>query len=102
MPHLVDLVLSGKKDSTFRLFDDKDLAVGDELTLINKETLSEFAKAMIVDIKEKKLGELEDVDFSGHEKFSSTEEMYKAYRLYYGDKVGPGTVVKIIKFKLYE
>ena len=31
--YLVPLVLSGEKDSTWRLFDDKDLSVGDEIEL---------------------------------------------------------------------
>lgn len=44
--------------------------------------------------------DLVDSDFDGHEKFSSEEEMYKTYRTYYGEKVGPDTFVKIIRFKL--
>ncbi|MCR4283952.1 MAG: hypothetical protein NUV64_01355 [Parcubacteria group bacterium] len=46
------------------------------------------------------MSELEEADFDGHEKFSSEEEMYQTYRTYYGDKVGPDTIVKIIRFKL--
>lgn len=45
MPHLVPLVLSGEKTSTWRLFDDKDLQKDDDLLLINKATGDEFAKA---------------------------------------------------------
>jgi hypothetical protein len=98
--HLVTLVLSGEKTSTWRLFDDKDLQVGDELLFVDKETGKEFAQAIILSTKEKKLNELIDTDFEGHEKFESEEKMYEAYRMYYGDRVTPETVVKIIKFKL--
>jgi hypothetical protein len=100
MPHLVPLVLSGEKTSTWRLFDDKDLQKDDDLLLINKATGDEFAKAIITKIEEKKLKDLEESDFDGHEKFESEEKMYEAYRSYYGDKVTPETIIKMVDFKL--
>lgn len=36
--YLVPLVLSGEKNSTWRLFDDKDIQVGDTVQLINWNT----------------------------------------------------------------
>lgn len=74
--------------------------MGDEARLINWNTGKVFAEAKVISVREKKLGKLEEADFEGHEKFESDEEMYKTYRTYYGDKVGPETVVKIIKFEL--
>lgn len=100
MPNLVSLVLSGEKTSTWRLFDDKDLQKGDELSLLDKSTGEEFAKATITKVEEKKLGELGDADFVGHEKFESEEKMYETYRSYYGDKVTLDTPVKMIDFEL--
>ena len=97
---LVPLVLSGEKNSTWRLFDDKDLRVGDGLALVNKDTRERFAEATIISMREKKLGELQDTDWEGHERYESEEKMYEAYRGYYGDRVTPDSVVKIIKFKL--
>ena len=94
------MILSGEKNATWRLFDDKDLQKGDEIGLINWDTGKVFGKAKLAEVREKKMGELEDNDFDGHEKFSSEEEMYQAYRAYFGDKVGPETIVKIIRFKL--
>ena len=99
-PHLVPLVLSGEKTSTWRLFDDKDLQKGDNLLLINKATGEEFAKAVIVKTQEKKLKDLKDDDFDGHEKFESEDKMYEAYKSYYGDKVTPDTIVKMVDFKM--
>jgi hypothetical protein len=97
---LVSLVLAGEKTSTWRLFDDKDLQTGDELTLVNKDTGEQFAEATIVAVREKKLGELDDADWEGHERYESEEKMYEAYRGYYGDRVTPESVVKMIDFKL--
>lgn len=97
---LAKLILAGEKDSTWRLFDDKDLRKGDSVKLINSDTGEVFAHAVLTEVREKKMGELEAVDFEGHEKYSSEEEMYQTYRGYYGDKVDPKTVVKIIRFKL--
>ena len=99
-PNLAELVMAGKKDLTWRLFDDKDLSQGDEVDLINWETKMKFAGAIITKVWEKKMSELNEADFDGHERFSNEAEMYKTYRTYYGDKVGPDTVVKIIRFKL--
>lgn len=100
MPALVPLVLSGEKTSTWRLFDDKDLQKDDNLLLVNKATCEEFAKAKITKIEEKKLKDLEESDFEGHEKFESEEKMYEVYRSYYGDKVNPDTIIKMVDFKL--
>ena len=98
--HLVPLILSREKYVTWRLFDDKDLQPGDELGLINKDTMKKFGEATIVGIREKTLGSITDADFDGQEKFESAEKMYKTYRLLYGDRVTPETIVKIIQFKL--
>ena len=97
---LAELVLKGEKTSTWRLFDDKDFQIGDEVDLINWNTGEKFAEGVLTDVREKKLGHLQPPDFEGHEKFESEQAMYDAYRTYYGDRVGPETVVKIIRFEL--
>lgn len=100
MPNLVPLILSGAKKCTWRLFDDKDLKKEDKLILINKETGIEFAKAVITKVKEKRLGDLNDSDYDGHERFENEEKMYETYKSYYGDKVTSDTIIKIIDFNL--
>lgn len=97
-PELTLKILSGEKTSTWRLFDDKNLAVGDELLFLNKETLKSFGKAIITSIKIRTLGGLTEDDWIGHEKFSSKKEMYETYKKYYGDSVNEKTEVKIITF----
>ena len=76
------------------------MQVGDELVLIVKETLVEFAKAIILNVTEKKLGDVTEQDYTGHEKFIDKEDMLKHYKEYYGEKVTLDTLVKIISFRL--
>jgi len=97
---LAELVLKGEKSSTWRLFDDKNLETGDDVDLLNWNTGEKFAEAILVSVREKSLGKLEPEDFEGHEKFESEQAMYDAYRTYYGDRVGPDSLVKIIQFEL--
>src|SRR3989338_10782846 len=94
--HLALKILSGEKTVTWRLFDDKDLRVGDKLVFQNWNTGENFAETEIVEVREKKLGKLTDADFERHEKFESEEDMYQHYREYYGEAVNGDTVVKIV------
>lgn len=100
MPHLVAEIFSGEKASTWRLFDDKNLTEGDEFEMVNKETGEEFAKGKITKIRQKKLSELEDADFVGHEGYKDQEDMLNHYKGYYGDKVSLETPIKMVDFKL--
>jgi hypothetical protein len=97
---LVDKILTGKKTSTWRLFDDKDLQVGDELEFINKETLETFGYGKIISLKIKTLSTLDEQDWVGHARYNSEEEMYVDFIKFYGDKVNKDSEVKIINFEL--
>lgn len=99
---LVPMVLSGEKTSTWRLFDDKDLQVGDELSFVDKKTGNEFATAKIISVREKPLGKIDDSDFTCHEKFANKEEMIETYKKYYGDSVNDNTIVKMIEFRVLQ
>lgn len=99
-PHLVPLIESGEKTTTWRLFDDKNLETGDELTFVNKETGKEFGTAKVTWLSVRSLGALTDEDWAGHERFPSDEAMYAQYRAYYPhEDVGPDTLVKILTFE---
>ncbi len=97
---LSELILQGKKSTTWRLFDDKNLSANDIVSFLVWETKKEFAKAKITKIKEIPFRELTEKDFEGHEKFLSDEEMYGTYSRYYNRLVDKNTLVKIIKFEL--
>lgn len=90
-------ILNGDKTATWRLFDDKDLKIGDELELIDKSTNKFFARAKIRDIQEKSIGELSDNELKNHG-YQNIEQMIKSHKVYYGDRVSPLTKVKMITF----
>lgn len=101
---LAELVSSGSKTSTWRLFDDKDLSVGDLVLLIDKvdqrspATWRPIGIASIQTVIQKRLGDITEDDMRGHERFASKGEMLATYRKYYGDNVTWETPVKIIHF----
>jgi len=102
---LPKLILEEKKNTTWRVNDEKNISVGNIISLIyiNDSRLGqEFARAKVINVKETTFGNLTDEDKQGHEKFSSDEDMYETYSRYYHMKVTPKTKVKIIKFRLIQ
>ncbi|MBS3155813.1 ASCH domain-containing protein [Candidatus Woesearchaeota archaeon] len=97
---LIPLILSKRKTSTWRLFDDKELKEGDIVNFINNKTLGKFAKAELTNIKIKKFKDLTENDWKGHEEYSSDKEMYKKYTKYYKKPINGETELKIISFRL--
>ncbi len=100
LPNLAPLVLSGEKTTTWRLWDDKDLQVGDRVSFLNSDNKEEFAVAELTQSLEKKFNQLTEEDWVGHEKFDTEEEMYQSYSAAYSKEVTPETDLKIIHFKL--
>ncbi len=92
---LVPKILSKEKTTTWRLFDDKDLQIGDELVLVEKETGKEFAHAVITEIR---LSEIEKAAWQG--KYEKKEDMYDEFRKYYGLTVTPKSILKVVVFSL--
>ncbi len=93
-------ILSGEKTTTWRLFDDKNLSVGDKLVFVVAETGEEFTLAEIASVRETVMGKLTKEDWTGHESYSSEEYMYKHYEAYYKQPVDKNSPIKIVKFKL--
>lgn len=101
---LAELVRGGTKTTNWRLNDDKDLSVDDQVEFIdkvepkNRASWEIFGLATIDSVVNKRLGDVDETDRSGHEEYESEAQMYKALRQYYGKDVGSETPVKIIKF----
>ena len=97
---LSELIACGEKDTTWRLFDDKDLQVGDKVSFLVWETGEVFAPAELLSVRETTFGGLTKEDWEGHEKFQSDKEMYDTYSVYYKREVCEDSPVKVIRFKL--
>ncbi|HLD43451.1 MAG TPA: ASCH domain-containing protein [Candidatus Nanoarchaeia archaeon] len=96
---LARLILEGKKDTTWRINDDKDIQENDELSLCYNDG-KEFTKAKVTEVRETIFENLSEKNKEGHETFRFDKEMHKTYSSYYHVHVKPSTLVKVIKFKL--
>lgn len=100
---LAKLVLEGEKTSTWRVKDDKDLSVDDEIELIDKvdvirpNTWRVIGRARINQVIAKRLADITDEELAEHS-FASRGHMIDSFRRYYGDDVSEQTPVKIIHF----
>lgn len=99
-PNLIPLMLSSEKYTTWRLFDDKELKVGDTVQFLEWQSNKVFSMGKLVKVRETIFRDLTDEDWEGHETFESREEMFDTYSKYYNRKVTEDTPLKIIKFKL--
>ena len=97
--NLVPLILSGEKTSTWRLLDDKELATGDIVDLLRRDTLESIGQAELTKVVEKPLGQLTAEDKVGHADYASNQVMYENFARMYKREVGPETMVKIVQFK---
>lgn len=101
---LASLVKTGQQTLTWRLFDDKDLAVNDDVELIDKVNPHEPATwkvigiARINKIVQKRVCDMTQADYQGPEKPSSLGKVVELFRQYYGSEVSSDTPVKIIHF----
>ena len=67
-PTLIPAIMQEQKTATWRLWDDKNLSVGDEISFLSSETKVEFAKAKLTKVVEKQFKYLNEEDWFGHEK----------------------------------
>src|SRR3989344_2111899 len=98
------LIQQGKKTVTWRVNDEKNLSVDDEVMIIDKvdkkdvNTWRVIGTAKIQEIPAKHLGEVEGDELGGTEEYPSKEERVKLFRQYYGNDINEHTPVKIIHF----
>jgi ribonuclease HI len=97
-------ITSGRKITTWRLYDDKQLSVNDDFKIVDKvdpalsSSWQVIGRGTINKIVEKRFSDLSDEDMVGHLRFNSREEMLNHYRKRYGDRVTLETPVKIVHF----
>ncbi len=101
---LAQQVASGQKTVTWRVNDEKNLSVDDEVWIVDKverknpETWQAIGTARINQILAKHLGEMKGDELGGHEEYSSKEAMIKTFQEYYGQDINENTPVKVIHF----
>jgi len=101
---LAEAIVRGEKRAIWRLYDDKDLSVDDELLLIDKVDPEELSTWMPVGVAtinrviQKRLKDITEADMEGHEHYTSQEAMLAVFRQHYGDNVTSETPVKMIHF----
>lgn len=94
-----DLIMKGRKNTTWRINDEKNISTGDILSFCNVDG-EEFAKARIISVRETVFEGLKKEDREGQEEFPSDKDMYQTYSKYYKMKVTPRTELKVIKFQV--
>ena len=94
-------ILNGSKTATWRLFDDKNLSVGDELELVHAATREIFARAVITSVKELAIKDIAYADRVGHEPMGDINEICATYESYYRQQVTLETTLKIVRFGLH-
>jgi hypothetical protein len=98
--NLVSSVLDGSKNSTWRLWDEKNLSEGDVVDLLGRPTLEKFATAKLTKVITKKFKDLTPEDRKGHEQFDTDQQMLETYSKDYKKPVTMDTEVKIMWFEL--
>jgi len=103
---LAEMVRTGQKTSTWRIYDDKDISVNDHIELLDKvspgdpSTWTVAGTARVDEVVEKRLGEISAADMDGHNEYASREDMLKDFQKYYGPQVTFETPIKLIHFTL--
>jgi hypothetical protein len=98
-PPLPEKILSWEKNTTWRIHDDKNISVWDNIECfdIHKE---KFAIIKVIKVKNTTFWNLNDEDKTWHETFEDDEVMYQTYKNYYHTEISPETEVKVVKFKI--
>lgn len=98
------LILSGEKNNTWRINDEKNISVDDTVGIIDKvdpkvpSTWQVIGTGHVSSVIQKRLSHVSDDDLGPGEDFESREHMLKMFKSYYGPDITERTTVKIIEF----
>jgi hypothetical protein len=99
-PHLIPLIRGGFKTVTWRLWDDKNLAAGDQVEFVDASSLDRVGLAELTKVYTKTFAALDDADWQGHERFRDDADMFQHYTRYYGRTVDIQTPVTVVHFTM--
>ena len=99
---LAEQIAWGRKSTTWRVEDEKELTEGDPLELIHSSTGRLFGSGTITSVEQRTFGTLQPQDLEGHEPFpGGFDEMIATYQGYYNNpNIGTDTPVTVVKFAL--
>ncbi len=100
IPSQIEPILNGTYNTTWRLADEKNIQVNDEIQLINSENGNVFAKIIVDEVTTKSIEDISSYDIQGHENYGSIEEIIDVFKKYYGPDITIKSLVKIIKYHL--
>jgi len=101
---MAKLIYSGEKKSTWRINDEKNVSVDDQIGIIDKVNPDDHSSWQIIgtgrvsEVLQKRLNDIEPGDLGVGEDFESKPQMLKTFRKYYGGDISEHTPVKIISF----
>ncbi len=102
---MAQLIRDGRKTVTWRVNDEKNISVDDEVWIIDKvdkknpDTWLAIGTAKVSEILAKHLGDIQDDELGEAEHYATKQEMVDTFRKYYGRDINEQTAVKIIHFK---
>ncbi len=99
-PEQIDKILSNEYTSTWRLADEKNIQVDDEIQLINSENGQSFANIIVDKITIKRISDINETDMVGHAQYETKDDILNSFRKYYGNNISFNSTVKIISFHL--
>lgn len=88
----------GRQTSTWRIFDDKELSVGDELQFINCDNATVFGYGLVGQIVIKRIKDLNEFDQDGHKKYDNLGQIITEFTRFYGPGVTADTIIKVVKY----
>lgn len=97
-------IMQGKKTATFRANDDKDIRPGDIVELVDKvshdypKTWDIPGELEIIEVTQVPISMLSKEHMLRAESFDSLDEMVQTFRRFYGEHVGPETLVNVLNF----
>ena len=97
-------IVSGDRTVTYRFKDDKDIAVGDRVEVVDKVEVDEPAKweipgyVEVIGIEELPLKDVELEKFGADKGMVSKENMIKLFQRYYGEGISDKSSIKEIHF----
>jgi ribonuclease HI len=101
-PQLIPKILNREVSSTWRLFDDKDLQIGDYIEIIDSESQKSIGYAHIDQVTTKFIKDINSLDQKGYSQYENTAAIINEFRQYYGPEVDNETPMKIINFTLLD